>query len=141
MAPSRLDGGAAVIKRSELMSGLTGAETPQRVDALMIAAVLAPTTLLLVLVSFDIETPLRAFLALWFFLLCPGLPIVRMIRFRSLTEQLLLAIVASIALDMLVAGVLLYADVWTAKATFYALASMSYIGLLISLMLPMLRAR
>jgi len=62
-----------------------------------------------VLVYADVDFAGRPIAVLWFMLVCPGMALVRLLRLSDATTELAIAVALSLALDTLVAGVLIYA--------------------------------
>jgi hypothetical protein len=75
-----------------------------------------------------IAVPLRPWLAMWFLLVCPGMALVPLLRLSDRLVEVVLAVALSIALDTLVAGIFLYAGIWSPEATLVALSGISLGG-------------
>lgn len=76
-------------------------------------AIIVLSALAVALVLFwDIQSPLRPAVALWFLLICPGMALVRLMRLGDPLTTVALAIALSLALDGIVAGVMIYAHLW-----------------------------
>ncbi len=82
----------------------------------------------------DLEVWLRAPVGLFFLLLCPGMAIVRLLETRDPVAELTLAIALSIALDVIVAGGLLYAGAWSPNAALGILMAITVGGVLLELL-------
>ena len=74
--------------------------------------------------------PLRVTLVFAFMLVCPGMAYIRLLRLRDPLVELVLAVALSLALDTLVAMVLLYVGPWSPANGLLGLISISLIGLL-----------
>lgn len=61
----------------------------------------------------DIESPLRAAIAFWFLVVCPGMALVRLLRLADPLIELTLAVAVSLALDAIIASVMVYAGAWS----------------------------
>jgi hypothetical protein len=72
--------------------------------------------------------PIRLAVALWFFFVCPGMALVRLLGVNDHVTEWTLAVALSIALDAIVAGALLYAGMWSPTASLIALIGISVIG-------------
>jgi hypothetical protein len=72
--------------------------------------------------------PARALIALWFLLVCPGMAFVRLLRVNDGAFELSLAIALSLALDAIVAGVMLYAKIWSPETALGVLIGLSCLG-------------
>jgi hypothetical protein len=84
---------------------------------------------------FDLGVPaLRILLTAWFLLVCPGLAIILIFQVEDRLSRWTLAIALSLALDALVAGFLLYADMWSYQAGITALMWISLAGLVIQIL-------
>ncbi len=69
-----------------------------------------------VLVLADLDAPPRAPLVLAFLLVSPGFALVRLLHLGDRVAELTLVLALSVALDAIVPGVLLYADLWSPPA-------------------------
>lgn len=67
-------------------------------------------------VFLDVDPVYRAPIALTFVLICPGLALVRLLRISGALNQLTVAVALSLALDVLVPAILLYAGGWSPPA-------------------------
>jgi hypothetical protein len=67
------------------------------------------------------HAPLRPLIALWFLFICPGMALVRPLRLRETRVMLSLAVALSLALDTVVAAVMLYAGMWSPNAALVVL--------------------
>lgn len=72
--------------------------------------------------------PVQPLLVSWFLLICPGMAFVRLLRIEGGATEVLLAIALSIAIDMIVAEILLYAEVWSAAWALSLLIGISLAG-------------
>lgn len=50
-----------------------------------------------------IESPIRPVIVFWFLLICPGMALMRWLRIQDTVAELMLAVALSLALDMLIA--------------------------------------
>jgi hypothetical protein len=78
--------------------------------------------------AFDIHGPLRVVLALWFLMVCPGLPYVRMLRLTSRMVEWPLIVALSLALDTVVTTTLAYVRAWSAADSMLILIAVSVVG-------------
>jgi hypothetical protein len=70
-------------------------------------------------VVFAGEAPtIRAVIVLPFLLVCPGVAVVRLLRLRDAAATIALALAASVAIDGIVPGALLYAHAWSTRLAF-----------------------
>lgn len=72
--------------------------------------------------------PIQPLLVSWFLLICPGMAFVRLLRIEERATEVLLAIALSIAIDMIAAEILLYAEVWSAAWVLSLLIGISLAG-------------
>jgi hypothetical protein len=75
-----------------------------------------------------VAAPARPFVALWFLLLCPGMALVRLLRVGGVAAELTLAVALSLALDTLVAGVMIYTGTWAPGWGLMVLIAISVFG-------------
>lgn len=76
---------------------------------------------------------LRPFIVLWFFVICPGMALVRLLRLRNLLAEYTLAVAASLTLDTLVASIQLYAHRWSPTLTLNILIGICVVGAILQL--------
>src|SRR5262245_39924136 len=81
-----------------------------------------------VLVHNDVETPLRTALALGFLLICPGVAFIQLLHFEDLLYEIVLAVALSLALDLLIAAILLYSGLWSPELILLILIALSAFG-------------
>ncbi len=93
------------------------------------------------MVYFSVDSPLRPLFALWFLLLCPGLAFVHILDIRDLATVFSLSVALSIALDAIVAGLLIYANVWAPKLALAILIGLCIEGVIIKLIVILYRQR
>lgn len=70
----------------------------------------------------------RSVLAIWFLLACPGLALAPLLRLHDALGTVTVAITLSIAIDTIVASVLVYCGAWSAVAAFAILAAVTVAG-------------
>jgi hypothetical protein len=75
-----------------------------------------------------VAAPARPLIALWFLLLCPGMALVRLMRVGGIATELSLAVALSLALDALVAGVMIYTKTWAPTRGLLVLIAISVVG-------------
>jgi len=73
---------------------------------------------------------LRPVIALWFLCFCPGMAFIRLLPMDEGYVQVTLAIMFSLVLDILVAGVLVYAGAWSAEDALLVLAGLCAAGVM-----------
>jgi len=87
------------------------------------------SALLVALVVFVLPLDsLRPVLVLPFLLVCPGLAVVRRLRLTNWWLELLLAIGASVAIETLLATIMVYAGVWSPRLLLAVLIWLSLIA-------------
>lgn len=59
------------------------------------------------------ESPIRPVVVIWFMLLCPGMAYVRLLKLREPLTELTFGVALSIAINTIVAAMMLYAGVWS----------------------------
>ncbi len=70
----------------------------------------------------------RSLVSIWFLFLCPGLAFVQLLRIGPTWVEIILAVAFSLALDGLVAGILVYAQQWSPHVALAILVSWSLLG-------------
>ena len=88
---------------------------------------------IMMLVLRDMQSPARIFMAFWFLLVCPGMAFVRLLEIDDLLIEWTLAIGLSIALDTLVAGIMLYAGAYSFERTLLIIVFVSGIGVVLQI--------
>ena len=94
------------------------------------AAILLSTVAVSVVTYADIWPSVRPFVALPFLVLCPGLAWARLLRVEPELNTILLGIALSLAIDTIVATVLLYAHQPSVQVNLGALVAITIGGLL-----------
>ena len=95
--------------------------------------VVASAALMALLLAADAGGPIRLLAALWFLLFCPGLSFVWLLPVRSLGEELVMAFVVSLAVDTVVATIILLIGDLSGTSAFIALVGLCLIGCSMSL--------
>ena len=95
----------------------------------LIAAACAMAFMLLA----NIVSPVRAILSLAFFLVCPGMAFVQLLRIEDWIVELTLAVALSIALSTLVSEAMIYADAWSPVTAGLGFIGLTLLGSLIQL--------
>jgi hypothetical protein len=72
--------------------------------------------------------PLRSLLVVWFLLVCPGMALVGLLPIGDGWRALTLALPLSAAIDIIVAGSMLYAGAWSPTWALLALSVLSIAG-------------
>ncbi len=78
----------------------------------------------------DTDSQIRPAVVLGFLVICPGMMLVRFIRLREPVFEWVLALALSLAVDAIVAGILLYAGRWSPTTAFVILLSLTVVGAL-----------
>jgi hypothetical protein len=76
------------------------------------------------------DTQIRSAIVLGFLVICPGMMLVRLIRLREPLFEWVLALALSLAVDAIVAGILLYAGRWSPTSAFVILLGLTVVGAL-----------
>ncbi len=99
-----------------------------RHDGFWPTVILLSATALGVLVVADLQSPIRAIVALGFLFLGPGMAFVPLLRIEDLLTELSLGVALSLSLDALVAGTMLYAGLWSPEWGLALLIVVSVVG-------------
>ncbi len=78
-------------------------------------------------------SPLRAVVALWFLLICPGMAFVSVLRLADILTEVALGVALSLAIDTIVASVMLYAGAWSSPRQLAIVLGITLIGLVLHL--------
>ena len=78
-------------------------------------------------------SPIRPVLVLWFLLVCPGMALVRLLWLEDAIAEWTLAVAVSLALEIIIAGTMLYAGLWVPPLILATLAAVSLAGALVQL--------
>lgn len=92
------------------------------------AVILLSAVLTALFFVLDIASPLRLVTTFWFLLVCPGMAFVRLQRFDESHYEWTLAIALSIAVDGIVACLLLYLHLWSVELGLSILIVLSLLG-------------
>jgi len=76
----------------------------------------------------DVSSPLRPMLVLWFLLICPGMAFIQLLDFRDQIYKIVLAVSLSLALDLLIATILLFSGLWSPELILLVLIALSSFG-------------
>jgi hypothetical protein len=87
----------------------------------------------LTLVLADSDSALRPAVLFWFLLVCPGISLVAMLDLESAWTELTLAIATSLALDTLVAVVMVETRLWSPTAGVLGLGVLTLLGAAVQL--------
>lgn len=79
-------------------------------------------------VIFDVPSPLRPLAVLAFLGFGPGLSVIGLFGISDLTQRLVLSIAVSLALDTIVAGLSLYAGLWSPVGVLLILIAITLVG-------------
>ncbi|CAA9570966.1 MAG: hypothetical protein AVDCRST_MAG49-3609 [uncultured Thermomicrobiales bacterium] len=92
------------------------------------AVIIGSSIVVGILTFADVESPVRSAVSLWFLIACPGMAVVRLIGVGETAVELTLAVALSLALDTLVAMVMLYAGMWSPEGSLAVLIGVSLVG-------------
>jgi hypothetical protein len=67
-------------------------------------------------------------IVMWFLFVCPGMVLVRFLRLSEPVSEWTLAIALSLAIDAIVAGIQMYAGLWSPPATLAILIGFCLVG-------------
>jgi hypothetical protein len=79
-------------------------------------------------VASGLGAPVGPALVLWFFLLCPGMAVVRLLGLKDHLTELTLAVALSIALDLIVAETMVLSNLWSPRGALWTLVGVSICG-------------
>ena len=82
---------------------------------------------------------LRPILVLAFLCICPGMAVVRFFRLSEAIAEFILGLSLSFCIGALVAGIILYANIWSPANIFAILLGFSLAGAIVQLLLPFSR--
>ncbi|HEV2655677.1 MAG TPA: hypothetical protein VGT82_12000 [Ktedonobacteraceae bacterium] len=82
---------------------------------------------------------LRPILVLAFLCVCPGMAVVRFFRLSEAIAEFILGLSLSFCIGALVAGIILYANIWSPTNIFLILLGFSVLGAILQLLLPLSR--
>ena len=88
---------------------------------------------LMVLVLSNVQSPARVVIAVGFLMVCPGMAFVRLLDIGQSLIEWTLAVGLSIALVTLVAGVMIYAGVYTVERTLLLMILVTTIGVVLQI--------
>ena len=78
--------------------------------------------------AFEVQGPIQLLLALWFMLVCPGLPLVKLLHLKSRPIEWIVIVALSLALDTIVATTYSYLGIWSTENCLLTLIGISYVG-------------
>jgi hypothetical protein len=81
----------------------------------------------------------RPYLVLAFLCICPGMAVVRFFRLKEAIAEFVLGLSLSFCIGALVAGIILYANIWSPANIFAILLGFSAAGAVAQLLLPLAR--
>ncbi len=84
------------------------------------------------MVAADLMSPLRSLVA-GYLLICPGMAFVRLLRLQDRWIEICLAIALSIAIDTLVAEVLVLLKIWSVSGAVSVIVSLSVVGVVLDI--------
>ena len=61
----------------------------------------------------DLQSPIRFFISFWFFLICPGMALVPLLRIQDKITELIIAIALSLAIETTTATIMVYTRLWS----------------------------
>jgi len=97
----------------------------RRFDDLWSFIIVVSTIAVLITTSWGGSGISRPITAFWFILICPGMALVRLLHLDDVLVEVTLALGLSLALDALVATVILYSGRWSPRLILFLLAAVS----------------
>ncbi len=85
------------------------------------------------------DSPVRNVVALWFLFTCPGMALVPLLGIDEPVFEWTLIVVISLAVDAIVAVVMVYANVWSPESGLVVIMLLTLLGALIQSVLPAYR--
>jgi hypothetical protein len=79
---------------------------------------------------------LRPLLVMWFLFVCPGMTLVRFLRLHESAVEWTLALAVSFSLDAIIAGIQMYAGLWSPTGTLAILIALCLGGSFVQLAIP-----
>ncbi len=99
--------------------------------------VLVTTTVLLgVLIKLEPGDPLRLAVTFAYLLICPGMAIVRLLNLKNHLMEWVLAIGASITIDLLLSEIMVITHLWSPIAAFFAIGLFCVAGAMVQVIFP-----
>ncbi len=77
----------------------------------------------------------RPIIVMWFLFVCPGMVLVRFFRLSEPVAEWTLAIALSLAIDAIVAGMQMYAGLWSPAVTLAILIGFCLVGMIVQIAL------
>jgi uncharacterized membrane protein len=93
-----------------------------------------------VIVLGDLALPIRPAMALWFLLVCPGMAFVQLLHVEDSISELTLAVALSLAIDSVLAIVMVCARLWSPKWGFAILVGITMVGVILQIVAACRRA-
>ncbi len=81
----------------------------------------------------DRATPVRAGLAFWFLLICPGMAYIHLLHLNDLLLELAFAVALSLVFDTILVIGMIYSGLWSPPGALVVLIGLTLIGLFIQL--------
>ncbi len=81
------------------------------------------------------QSPVRAFIAFWFMLICPGMAFVRLFHIRGWVFEWTLAVALSITLGTLVTEIAVVNQLWSPGLDAFILAALAIYGAVVQVIL------
>lgn len=113
-------------------------QTPRDIHVWLWPGVIATSCLLAgIVILAEAATPIRPIVALWFIFFCPGIAFTRLLGLNEPLSEASLAVVTSLSICAVVAGVLLYAGAWSLAGAMVVLMIISLLGSVLQLFIPL----
>lgn len=84
----------------------------------------------------NLNGTLRPIITMWFLFVCPGMTLVRFLRLHNTVAQWAIALALSLSIDAIVAGIQMYAGLWSPVVTLVILLCLCLSGSLIQVAMP-----
>jgi hypothetical protein len=94
------------------------------------------TVILAVLIGLNVESDFRFIVTFAYLLVCPGMAYIRLLRLSNPLMEWMLAIAASISIELLLSEIMVLTRLWSPNSAFYVIALFSVAGALIQVIFP-----
>jgi hypothetical protein len=94
------------------------------------------TALVGILNGIGVESNLRFVITAAYLLICPGMAYIRLLNLSSRSTVWILAIAASISIDLLVSEIMVLIKLWSANAAYFTIGTFCIAGALVQIIFP-----
>ena len=97
-------------------------------DLLWPGIVMSSTVAMIVVTIIGLGPPIAPAVALWFVLVCPGLPYVRLLGLREPLNEFLLTIALSLSIEAVVSLLLVWSSAWSSGRMLQVIIGITMLG-------------